>query len=344
MLINHHLTSPQGIEAKLAIIRAISFSMFVAVLSLVVLTSSGSKKVPYRSLSIVLYCYLGYRVVENIFRARHKQRVAWKIREDVFGIFDTLAVLIVVLCVEFSSKMSIIIVSFSYLLLTILYLVFSKTSGGMRILGGLFRITLGALGFQIVAQQTKLLDGYWSLVFIILWVYLSIHAAGLVFYAFVVLICSPSTVVQFIRERDFTWGEGREKTLATLWFILSLGPKLVLIFFIAGIANDLSGQQGLDVMVTSAIVGLIVCSLSVFFTFLIPTALVRHIEMFTYHGVFEEQEVVNQIQPVTTPDPVITLVLEKRIQYFIKLSESYFAPVHQDLLMKNTEKPKKSIH
>ena len=337
-LINHHMSTAEGIESKLMIIQVMGLCLFVGTLSTVVLASS-SGKIPYRGLSVVLYCYLGYLMIENIIRARRLQRATWKRREDTYGIFDVLSLFIMIIFIDFSNVVSTVVVPLVFVLLAVLYFFYSLAPKSMKICGSIIRFSFAILGYQIIAQQRKLIKEDWSLVFVIAWAYLLMPIASLVVYALYLAVLNPFSCVRFILRTPYTQSVAREKLTVTLWFIGSFGLNLALSGFLLGIAHALNGQQGSNIMKISAILGLLVCVSCILFTMRIYTILIKHAEKFTcVHLFLDVEEEETRVQSGTKSCSAIAFEPKKRIYYFIKLSESYFVPAHKSQLLKNIEK------
>ena len=277
-------------------------------------------------------------MMEYITRARCSQRVDWRRREDAYRVFDVLSLFVMIICISFSNMASIVIAPAVFALLALLYSPFSLIPGGMKIAGCLIRLAFAGQAFQITAQQKAVIQGDWALVFLISWAYLLAPIMSAVLYIVAIILSSPVASARFILNGEFIRGEGRERSLAAIWFASSLGANLTLSGFLLGIARDLNGEQGLVTMKICALIGLITGILCIILATIVPKALIKHVEMFTYYNTFMESREEEQADELTiTSAPIITLETIKKVQYFFKLSGSYFASINKDLLIKSMD-------
>ena len=149
-----YINSVQNIESKLAILRSIGVCVLIGVLSLVVFLLPKNRQLPYHTLSITIYCYLGYRTIENIIRMQLSQRLAWKRHEDIYDALNTIGCLILLVSMNYQLFLGVIIVPVLFTIIAFLYCFFAKTSTPNKILKVLTVIIYGTQGFLIVAHQS----------------------------------------------------------------------------------------------------------------------------------------------------------------------------------------------
>ena len=322
------------LEAKLYIRRAITLLGTIVLLYCILIFNK--ENIFNKYMSLIIYLYLFFFIVENILRTHHFRREHWRVVEDIFSIIDAVGAIIFMVCVDLRNMqiISISLVSFiPFMGTAIAYSMISEAPAATKNKDTLLRVFYMIQVFMITAEIDELISFSWKIVLITA----SLYLIGAVVYVFIYFFRLLSSLKELYLQRrdDDADLMSQSKILGNLWFLLGYGLHVAGFMTISAIIirNDAVGAKLLTVNI---IIGLSLSALLTVFTGLASTALTTFIQMTTINDV---REVIYEApQHPLAKKSTIGLQIEKTNSYFVMLSATYFRSFESDLVSSDKKK------
>jgi len=283
------------------------------------------------------YGYLIFFVFESIFRMHYPQREKWKIREDMFHLFQAKSAIFFLGCIHLR-YLDILPTSLfcfiPFLLTTINYSIMSKAP-----LAAKHRRLLNLCFFSVQALLISLkVEGWmpfgWKAAFIPFWIY---FIAVLCHYLVIIskFLSGISTVSQHDSQNEM---DVLTQFLGLCWSFVYYGLNFVALLGVSGFARAYNNpaNHNFCLLKTAAFTGLFFSSLLILFTTFGFSQIAKYLKLSNIpRNVSIELQVPERSQPQR-----IEMEVEEREDYFVMRSWTYFLPLKNNLL-KNAERLKK---
>ena len=328
------LLSIHNIEPKLSIIRAMSISIVLCLSSLALLFTPIHKGAFPNELLILMYLYLGYRLIENIIRIQCTQRAAFKRSNDIFDALETAAYILLFVSMKYPTIAAMVFLLIFFIVVAMLDCFYGKTSKTGKVTKTVLRILSIPQIFLALALLNELYDD-WNLLFVPCWLYIGFHLAILIISCLVGVMDELGKFITLWTEDTFINYESLKSIAALVWHFVYGCFYGVVFLFLYGFFEGLDSNGGLSLVKNSAIFGLVISLFLIIFTLLTSKYIIEYIELNDVMSVIENPRIsVESQQPSQEQRVKIVLQAEElEKKFFLKSSDSYFIHLELDALI-----------
>ena len=327
-----YLCSMQDIEPRLEMFRAITLGITLCIASVTLLLLTTKGIVPVDKILMIASSYFVFRILENIIRTQLPQRMAWRKSEDIFDAFEVAGFMLLIFCLKYSIPFSTIFIPGIFTIMDIAYYFKAKTSKPTRILKCMIRT------FHIVQSSLILsrLEGEsWTLLLIPTWVFVTLNALKTIVFCLSILVQRLFWFFRSWISSGYKDIRSLQEAGAAFWYVLYENFNLVVTTFLFGLCINLDYGEDFSFEKASAIYGIIVSCLIIFFTALASNFIVDCLELFDLVSVMETPEDVEEAESVNhKPNIIIKLEPEPVIKFFLRHSETYYTVLQPDQIYK----------
>ena len=320
------------IEVVLFLRRCIAFFMILTVVATFGLFAV-SKKVGLQELLITAYIWFTYAFIERIISSRNQAREVWQRKEDLFCAIDYIFIMLAVIFIQFRvNKVPAIVIMncISFYVIAVCYYRYSGVPVQLKKTRTFIRCFYGAQAALIVAKANNVIAIDWRLAFAFVWIYFALCVPYLLAFILVLLLV---LIFAMFRQRLYAELSIATQIIGLLWYVIYYGLISGGFLVLIGL-GQLTDNSNNDTFVRNAfLIGLVITA----------SLLVYSIILFKYLIIFFRTFnplINNTARDLKQADGDITLQVEKKQNYFIMRSSTYFQPINTELFLPGLEKIK----
>ena len=320
------------VEVVLFLRRCVGFFVILTVIAIYgLLAISG--KVGFQELLITAYIWFTYVCIERIISSRNLTREEWQRKEDLFCAIDYMFVIVAVLFIQFTvtSIAAIVLVNCaSFYAIAACYYRYSGVPLQLKKTRTMIRCFYGAQVALIVAKANNVVNIDWRLAFAFLWIYFALCIPYLLAFVLVLILV---LIFAIFKQRLYAELSISTQIIGLSWYVVYYGLISSGFLVLVGL-GQLTDTSNNDTFVRNAFT----IALSITGTLLVYSIILFK-PLLVFFRTFNPL-INNTARDVKVGENDITLQVEKKQNYFIMRSSTYFQPIKTELFLPGLEKIK----